>query len=133
MVHDAADRTSLEQRVRALRSDSPRKWGKMSIDQMLWHVNIGLSSAAGLTPPPTFPRPPLPRPVMKFLVLNVPWPKGAPTAPDFVASGQYDFEAERARCLQLVETFAKVPLEGPAIEHAAFGTISCREMSRLQA
>jgi hypothetical protein len=40
----------------ALRPDSPRRWGRMSVGQML-----------------------CPRPLMKFIVINLPWPKGAPT------------------------------------------------------
>ena len=131
IVHDAPYRASLEQRIRALRSDSPRKWGKMSVDQMLWHVNQGLSAAVGETSL-EFPRPPLPRPLMKFLVLKLPWIKGAPTAPSLVASGQYDLEASEARCLRLVETLARKPLDGPPFERA-FGTCPCRELSQLQA
>jgi hypothetical protein len=40
---------------------------------------------------------------VKFLVINVPWGKGAPTMPAFVARRQHDFEAERTRSLRLLQ------------------------------
>src|SRR5262245_65307360 len=100
-VHDAAYRASLQSRIKALTTQSARRWGKMAPDQMLWHINFGMTVALGeatITPK----KAPLPRPVLKFIVLNMPWPKGAPTAPEFLAGDRYDFEAERARALQLI-------------------------------
>jgi hypothetical protein len=77
--------------------------------------------------------PPLPQPVMRWLVLNLPWPKGAPTLPPFVASGAYDFDAERIRCLELIDQLAAKPLEDKWPTHPALGRMSGREASRLQA
>ena len=131
-VHDATHRASLEARIRSLRPDAARRWGKMTLDQMLWHVNVGLSVALGETTIPT-QRPPLPRPLMKFLVLNMPWMKGAPTSPIFVTTSRYDVEAERARCLQLLGRLANQPLDGPPIMHPIFGTMSGTDVSRLHA
>ena len=57
-----------------------RRWGKMSVAQMLWHVNEAMEGALGrIQMDATKPPIPLPRPVLKFLVLNAPWGKGAPT------------------------------------------------------
>jgi len=42
LLHDPAVRDAIRARVEALRPDAPRKFGKMSIDQMLWHVNQAL-------------------------------------------------------------------------------------------
>ena len=44
-LHDVAHRSALIERVRALRPDSARRWGKMSVDQMLWHVNDAIAAA----------------------------------------------------------------------------------------
>ena len=131
-LHDPAHRSALESRVRALRPDSPRRWGKMSADQMLWHVNAGLAVAVGeLTAP--VERPPLPRPVMKFLILNLPWPKGAPTSPAFRAEASYDFQAERIRCLRLIGTLAGQSLDRLQHVHPILGRMSGTDVSRLQA
>jgi len=45
MLHDPATRRSLEARLEALRPDAPPKWGSMTPDQMLWHLNQFLTFA----------------------------------------------------------------------------------------
>ena len=132
LLHDEAYRSQVINRIRNLRPDTPKRWGKMSADQMLWHVNGGLSMALGqidVAPP----RPPLPRRLMRWLVLNLPWPKGAPTLPPFVAKGAYDFNAERIRCLRLIEQLVSKPLDDDWPTHPSLGRMSGREASRLQA
>src|SRR5688500_12483390 len=60
-LHDPAVRRSLEARLDALRPDAPRRWGKMTPDQMLWHVNQYLPSATGEDTMPA-PKGPVPTP-----------------------------------------------------------------------
>jgi hypothetical protein len=131
LLHDPAVRASIEARVNALRPDSRPAWGQMSVDQMLWHVNQGLGTALGRVTPP-ISRAPLPRPLIKWIVLNLPWVKNSPTSPAFVARQPYDFEAERARCLAMVAELSSRPLEAPQPPHPLFGDMSGRDQSRLQ-
>jgi hypothetical protein len=132
MLHDPQCRTSIENRLRSLRPDTQHRWGKMSVDQMLWHVNHGIALSVGqLTAPPH--KTPLPRPVMRFLVLNLPWPKGAPTLPQAEAKQQYDFETERARCFQLLDMFAKKKLDDAWPLDPVFGKVTGRFKSKLLA
>ena len=132
LLHDEGYRSQVINRIQSLRPDTPKRWGQMSADQMLWHVNGGLSMALGqIDVEPQ--EPPLPQPVMRWLVLNLPWPKGAPTLPPYVASGAYDFDAERTRCLGLIDQLAAKPLEDRWPTHPALGKMSGREASRLQA
>ena len=85
LLHDGSTRADIERRINSLRSDSRGRWGKMSVDQMLWHVNKAIGVSLGqVTLGPGFP--PLPKGVLKVVVLKLPWFKGAPTHPDFVAS-----------------------------------------------
>ena len=131
-LHDPSDRSQLVQRIQALRPDSPRHWGKMSADQMLWHVSDALALAIGeLAVPPT--RPPLPQRLLKFMILNLPWGKNAPTMPQFVAQQNYDFEAERTRCLRLIDRVASMDLDGEWPAHPMLGRMSGSEISRLHA
>lgn len=133
-LHDDGVRASLEQRFRALRPDAHRRWGRMTVDQMLWHVSAGLAVALGRMPAGKERRPPLPPAVIRFLVLYLPWPKGAPTLKAIVASGErHDFDAERARCLELMSDFARKPMESTWAPHPVFGEVSGRFVSRLQA
>ena len=92
MLHDPAFREAARRRLTSLRPDADRRWGRMSVDQMLWHVNCGLENSMGRYAVAKV-KVPLPGPVMKFIVFNLPWRKGnTPTAPEFIASGSYDFE-----------------------------------------
>jgi hypothetical protein len=131
MIHDHAFRAALQARLRALKPDAPRQWGSMSPSQMLHHINTALAVSTGdLTLPEQ--KAPLPRGLMKFFVLNLPWPKGAPTAPPFLATGTYDFNAERDRCLTLIDRVAALDLDTMR-DHPMFGKMSGAEVSRLQA
>ena len=133
MLHDPVQRAELEKRLAALPPDSPRKWGTMSVDQMLWHLNRTLQLHLGEITGPR-KRTSLPRSVMKFLVLNLPWPKGAPTLAALVAKEQqYDFAQERQRCLELLDRFAQRRLDEEWPENPIFGKVSGIHLSWLQA
>lgn len=132
ILHDPSYRAEIVRRVEALRPDSERKWGKMSVDQMLWHVSDALALSLGdITVEPG--RPPLPRGLLKFIVLNLPWNKNGPTHPSFVAKRNYDFTAERARCLQLIDKVVSRELHVAWPEHPVFGRMTGGQISRLHA
>ena len=110
-LHDAHDKAEILRRLKALRADAERRWGKMSVAQMLWHVNEAMEGALGRIQAEPM-RVPLPRPLLKFLVLNAPWGKGAPTLKRWVPQhDSYDFAAERERCCRLIDEIAAKPLE----------------------
>lgn len=131
-LHDRATRESLRARLQSLNPSAQRKWGKMSVDQMLWHVGTALETALGTVP--TVPeRAPLPAPILRFVVLNLPWPKSAPTMRELVARDTYDFDAQRARCVTLMDDVASRPLSGPWPTHPILKTLTGMQVSRLQA
>src|ERR1043166_3290717 len=131
-IPDPAVRASLETRLKALTPHSPRRWGTMSADQMLWHVNQSLLMSLGEG---GFDdgRPPMPRALLRFFVLNMPWPKSSPTHPQLVATRGHDFEAERAKCLTLIDKLVSRPIDGPWPDSPTFGPVNGRFVSRLQA
>ena len=131
-VHDPSFRASASARVKNLRPDMPRRWGKMTVDQMLWHLNCTLENALGRYPIAPI-RIPLPKFLLKFAVINLPWRKGGtPTAPELEARKGYDLEQERARTIRLLEDFAAKPLDDPWIDSSFLGPLSGRDWSRLQ-
>ena len=132
-LHDSEYRESIKARVKAVRPDAPRKWGSMSVDQMMWHLGSTLEMCLGRLTSDEKPPFPLPKTLFRLIVLDMPWPKGAPTLPQTKASGQYDLEAERARCLRLIDEFTTRPLDGPWPVHPILGTMSGNQYSRLQA
>jgi hypothetical protein len=132
LLHDPAVRRRLESRLAALRSDSPRKWGNMSVDQMLWHVNQFLGADVGETTLES-QKNPMPLPLLKFAVIYLPWPKSAPTHLQAVPKSEHNFEAEKARCLALIARFVAKPIDGPWPPSGAFGPQSGKFASKLQA
>jgi hypothetical protein len=105
----------------------------MSVSQMLWHVNEAMESALGLVAESP-EKVPLPRPLLKFLVLNLPWPKGSPTRLRWVPKqDRYDFAAERDRCLRLVDALTSKPIGDRWPDSPTLGRMSGTEVSRLQA
>ncbi len=130
MMHDPDTRAGIERRIQALTPDSRGQWGKMSVDQMLWHCNKAIALSLGeITLGPGAP--PIPSWLLKFMVLKLPWMKGAPTHPDFVATTTHDFEAERERMLKLIATATAKPLDSEWTRHPAFGPMTGRQVSTL--
>jgi hypothetical protein len=132
MLHDPDVRRSIESRLLALRPDSPRQWGSMTPDQMLWHVNQFLEFALGEGQHESL-KAPMPLPLFRLALLYMPWPKNAPTHPEARATGDHNFAAERARCLALIDRFTSRPLDGQWPNDAVVGAVSGRYRSRLMA
>src|SRR4029450_8014053 len=120
LLHDASVRRSIETRLGALEPTLKPKWGRMSVDQMLWHVNEAMMVALGQKSVPA-QRFPLPKPVIKFVTLSLPWIKNAPTNAGCVARAQHDFDLERARCLMLIDAVVSRRMEGHWVNHPIFG------------
>jgi len=129
MLHDDRVRAEIGARLERLTPDSPRQWGRMTIGQMLWHLNQALLEALGQLR--TTPRPLPLLFIVKPIAFNLPWPRGARTAPEFTATSEHDFAGERSRCLRLVDDFARRDLGAPWARHSAFGPLTGPEWSRF--
>jgi hypothetical protein len=133
ILHDLTVRDSLKERVNSLQPETPRRWGRMTVDQMLWHVNRGLENALGRYEVKE-QKIPLPSAIVKFVVFNLPWRKGkTPTAREFVAREHYDFAAEQARLLRLIDEMCAKPLDASWCRSSFMGPMTGRDWSRLQA
>ncbi|HKI86202.1 MAG TPA: hypothetical protein VKA53_05620 [Thermoanaerobaculia bacterium] len=131
-LHDPAVRASIEARLEALRPDSPPRWGTMTVDQMLWHLNRFLEAALGQGSMPAA-KFPLPRALLRFVVLHLPLPKSAPTNPGAVAKERYNFEEEKARSKALIDRFVNRPLDGPWSIDPTYGRVDGNFATRIVA
>lgn len=131
LLHDSEVRDSIRARLRSLSPSAKPGWGRMSADQMLWHCNQVLKTSVGDLQV-ALRRPPFPIPMLKLMLFRLPWPHGAPTAPEYQASVAHDFEAERTNCLELIDRFTNRPVNEGAWPRAVFGPLTGREWSRLQ-
>lgn len=132
MLHNPSVRISIETRLNGIRADSPRQWGSMSVDQMLWHVNQFLAASIGEGTLVT-QKSPVPAPIMRFFLIYMPWPRSAPTNKGAIAKGDHDLEAERTRCKELIAKFVSRPVDGEWPIDPSFGPVTGRFASRLQA
>jgi hypothetical protein len=129
-LHDPGVHAALRRRVQSLTPASRRQWGKMSVGQMLFHVNLVLAESLGeYTAAPSVRG--LPKVLVRWMVISVPWPKGAPTRPDMLVTDEHDFEHEKARCLEMLDRFAAKSMDVAWPAGANF-PMTGRHWSRLQ-
>lgn len=132
ILHDPEVHASIRKRIESLAVDTPRLWGKMSIDQMLWHVNVSMREAVGEYTP-TIKKPPVPTWLMRWAILTFPWGRGAPTRPDMLVVSAHDFATQKAECLALVDRIYRQPLASTWPESITMGRMTGRHWSHLTA
>jgi hypothetical protein len=116
-------------RLRTLRPDAERRWGRMSVHQMVCHLADSCRMAAGeirvAAAPSLFQRT-----VVKWiaLFLPLPWPSGIPTKPelDQEAGGTCpsDFATDVATLEALVESMCARDARASWPAHPVFGRMS---------
>lgn len=132
LLHDSAVHASIRRRIASLRADSPRQWGKMTIDQMLWHVNVSMREAVGDYQPDVKPLP-VPKWLVRWAILHLPWGRGAPTRPDMYAVSTHDFTAQKAECLALIDRIVARPLDAAWPDSMTMGAMTGKHWSQLTA
>lgn len=121
------DKAEIFERLRQLRPDSARQWGKMTVHQMVCHLNDSFLcrfGERGSTDVSNF----FTRTAMKWFALEVPlqWPHGVKTMPenDQLIGGTppVEFERDRAQLESLIERFCQ-PMEN-LYPHPIFGQMT---------
>ena len=122
------DKTDIIRRLRTLRADSLRRWGRMSAHEMVCHLSDGYRVMTGARATRLSPSP-LPRPILKGIALYLPvrWPAGIQTTPDLdQARGgtrPSDFDADLRALETLIDEVAATRATGGRV-HPLFGTMS---------
>ncbi|PYP86209.1 MAG: hypothetical protein DMF61_13945 [Blastocatellia bacterium AA13] len=126
---EAADRESIMRRLAALTPNSPRKWGRLSMGEMLSHLHESTRMALGELPvKPKGKRVFQVFPLKHLLLYVVPFPKGAPTAPELLQGvPSDDFEIDKTRLRDLLTRLGLGPCEGLGPAHPLFGPLSRQE------
>lgn len=120
------DRLALSHRLDAVTAASTPLWGRMDSRQMLAHLSDGVRMALGelnVQPRPGALRFP---PIRHAIVYWLPFPKGAPTAPELLARRAEDYDAERASLKHLLERLGALEGARDWPEHPAFGRLGSR-------
>jgi hypothetical protein len=136
---DAASRTEVLERLRAVRADTPRKWGRMTAHQMICHCADACRMACGETTPAETSGP-LQRTLIKWIALYAPvrWPAGRidtvvemdQLGERFCGVAPGEFAADVATLEALLARVATQAGRGRWPRHPIFGHLSEREWLR---
>lgn len=123
-----ADRAEIVSRVQSLSISSTGRLGSMDVAGMLQHLRLSALMTLGELPVPSANKRAFQVFPLKHLILYVlPFPKGAPTAPELKPGRAASFEEERAAVLDLLERIGTGVKEGAGPAHPLFGPLTWRE------
>jgi len=131
---DAGTVAELQERIARLTPSSLPRWGKMTVDQMFAHCNVGYDMVYTTNYPKAgaIKRWLLNAFVKQNVVGPKPYLRNAPTAPAFKISARKDFEAERQKLLAYLE---RVRSDGASVfdgrESVSFGPLTSAEWNTL--
>ena len=127
-ILNESDRAEIDARMRSLSASSIARWGSMSVVGMLQHLRLSTRMAVGELAVPSANKRVFQKFPLKHLILYVlPFPKGAPTAPELKPVDAVSFEEERAAVLELMERIGTGPRDGAGPAHPLFGPMTWRE------
>lgn len=136
-VFDAKTAQNYIDRIKKLTPETQRKWGKMSVDQVLAHMNVAYSF---IFEPEKHRRPNflmkwiLQNLIKKKVVSEVPYKQNMATSPSFIISDARNFEEERKKLIgniQRVQQLGKDAFEGK--ENSSFGKMTAQEWNNMLA
>lgn len=123
-IYNAAARAALIARIDRLEATAPPRWGRFTAPKMISHLISAVRMSLGeesVAPRPSY----LSNRLVRFLVIYVvPWPKGAPTAPEMLARPPEQWSGDLAVLKQALERAARNGPSGEWAPHPAFGALS---------
>ena len=127
-ILNESNRGEIVTRLGSLSASSTRRWGSLDVVGMLQHLNLSARMTLGELPVPSVNKRAFQMFPLKHLVLYVlPFPKGAPTAPELKPGEATEFEDERAALLEMLERIGTGPTEGTGPAHPLFGPMTWKE------
>jgi hypothetical protein len=130
------DLATLLERLKKLRPESRRQWGKMSPNQMICHLNDdsfkGVMGEKEISPIGTI----FHKTVIKWIALRSPltWPKGVKTRPEvdqeIGGTPPVEFEKDRKELIQILDRFTRERRDFEWQPHPIFGIMSDEEWMR---
>lgn len=127
-LFDPAVKSEIIERINQLRPDSPAKWGKMNVSQMLAHCQKPLGVAVGDHKLKANFIIRLIGPLFKKKLFNEePFKKGLPTDKSFIIADARDFENEKKKMIGMIHAFSADAMSGEP--HPFFGKLTKEEWS----
>jgi hypothetical protein len=127
-ILNEADRVAIRRRIGTVTSASVARWGRMDARAMLAHLRLSALMALGELSVVCKNKRAFQAFPIKHLILHVvPFPKGAPTAPELLVADAEPLDAVRSELLLLLERIGAGPRDGPGPVHPLLGRLSYRE------
>lgn len=123
-IWNDADYRELCARMDRLAPDATPKWGRMNAPQMVCHCTDALRMVSGelraapKNVPIRFP------PLKQLIIYWLPFPKGAPTAPELLARRPGEWQGEVQALRRELDGVVKRGRSGPFVPHPAFGKLT---------
>ncbi|MFN0170035.1 MAG: DUF1569 domain-containing protein [Bryobacteraceae bacterium] len=131
-IWDPAARAELLERLDKLTPRHKVRWGSMTATQALLHLADPMRGALGEIEVQSKPGP-FRHPLVRHAIIYwMPWPKGAPTAPEFIHKEEGDWQQARQALRDTIVRFAARGQTGSFRPHPAFGAISAKDWGALQ-
>jgi hypothetical protein len=131
---DPAVRSSFAARAQKLTADTKPGWGKFSAAGMMAHLNDSYRMALGELTVPSKNLPLRYTPIKQLIIYVLPFPKGAPTAPQLIARcDNAQLGDEQLAMIAMFDKLAAVRPSQPLQEHPAFGALSYAAYGALMA
>jgi murein endopeptidase len=133
-LFNQSDAAGILARIEKLSPDSQRQWGKMNVSQMLAHCIVSLETAMGRNfPKRVFMGRIIGRFMKPAIVGEKPLPKNSPTDKSYIITDNRDFAKEKAKVIELIETFsAGGPSKCTTHPQAFFGKMTPEEYAIMQ-
>jgi hypothetical protein len=128
LAHETS-RAEISRRLRTVRPDAERRWGRMSAHQMVCHLGDAFRMALGQKAVSQASGP-LQRTIVKWFALYVPlpWPPGIPTRPEVdpfrEGTAPDEFAADVTQLEAIVEMFTSETRSLDRQVHPIFGSLS---------
>lgn len=124
-LFEAESRAKILGRLASLTPENERRWGRLSIAEVVPHMADQLRMALGDIQT-SAPRGPLRFRPMRYLVIHVlPWPKGRAKGPrEAFTTDTEGFAADVERLAALIERFARQDPRGPWPPNPVFGPLT---------
>lgn len=122
---DPAVRASFSDRVQRITAATRPAWGKFHAAAMVAHLNDSYRMAIGELTVKSKNLPLRYTPIKQLVIYVLPFPKGAPTAPELLARCDHASLAdEQQSMMTILDRLASVKPGDPLQAHPAFGVLS---------
>jgi len=134
-IFDAKTAQNYIDRINKLAPESPGKWGKMAVNEMLAHCNVTYEMV--YEPQKHKPTGAIAKFILKMfvkpkVVSEKSYPKNSPTAPQFIIKDPKNFEEEKKRLIgfiQKTQQFGRDAFDGK--ESFSFGSLKTQEWNNM--